>query len=68
MEFQDLTLMLKAVRVAAKKGDYEVAHSLEDDLLKKTLAYIASGNCSCPKEFAAAALKVTKIKFQRHCA
>lgn len=44
--------------------DTEVAHILEDRLLKRTLRAIAKG-VSNPEKLAKAAMKVSRIKFSR---
>jgi len=47
--------------------DYEIAHSMEDDLFIKVLTSIKNGACN-PVELAAEALKTTVLDFERHTA
>lgn len=48
-------------------GDYESAHSMEDDLYLDVLNAIADG-AKDAAELAKEAIKTTKINFPRHCA
>ena len=49
------------------KGDDEAAHSLEDDIHQRVLAYIAA-NEGDHRELAASALSTRDIDFGRWCA
>lgn len=55
--------------IADAAPDYEVQHSLEDDLLAGVLASIAASSTdSHARALASAALAVREINFQRPCA
>ena len=49
-------------------GDYEAAHSEEDDLHRAVLLAIATGDTENSQEIAAAALTTQDIEFSRYCA
>lgn len=56
-------------RIADAAGDYEVAHSLEDDLHRAVLAAIANGeHDDSAMDMARMALKTGDIEFARYCA
>lgn len=55
-------------RIRGAVGDYEIAHSLEDQLREKVLQAIAVGNCQDPKQCAAVALETRDFDFVRYCA
>lgn len=57
--------------IAKKKGDPEMAHSMEDSLLEDVLTAIVDGSFhwyTSPAKLARAALKVKEIEFERWCA
>lgn len=70
MTLQDAVKALAAIRGAARRGDDDVAHSLEDELRTDVLAAIANGNVegTSPALLAAVALSSSEIGFMRHCA
>lgn len=68
MTLNEAVEALRAIREAARDGDYESAHGLEDKLHRDVLATIASGNAMSPVHLAAAALLSGDIQFERHCA
>ena len=53
--------------IKEKRGDYEVAHSLEDDLRRDVLQEIARGTRKS-RALAGEVLKSRHIKFARVCA
>ncbi len=53
--------------IGQKAGDFEAAHSDEDDLYEEVLKAIVAGHDD-PVELAKAALLTKKINFARHCA
>lgn len=55
------------IEESAKAGDFEQAHSLEDDMMIGVLEAIASGNAQAGY-LAAEALKSREIDFPRPCA
>lgn len=57
----------RVAKIAATKGDDEVAHSMEDSLYEDVLQAIAD-NHPDPGGLAAEALKTRDIRFDRHCA
>lgn len=54
-----------AIRRAAKSGDYETAHKLEDLLRFDVLMAIANREIEYPDELAAMAASTTQIPFLR---
>lgn len=59
--------MLLRVGIAAKSGDTERAHALEDELYHAVLVEIAKGE-TYAAELARAALRSRQLTFKRHCA
>ena len=57
-----------AIRRAAKSGNYETAHRLEDLLRADVLSAIANREIEYPAELAAMAASTTQIPFLRVCA
>ena len=57
-----------AIRRAAKSGDYETAHRLEDALRADALSAIANLETDEPAALATLALSTTRFAFQRWCA
>lgn len=66
MTVADVTTRAKNIELVA--GDFEVAHSDEDDLHHDVLKAIADGNCDNPAALAKEALKTLDIEFPRYCA
>ena len=54
-------------RLSGARGDYEIAHGLEDALRDKVLVAIADGARN-PSDLAAEVLKSSDIDFKRCCA
>ena len=54
--------------IAAKRGDDENAHGMEDELHQDVLRAVAEGRCSDAAGCAAEALKSLDIDFARWCA
>ncbi|MGM9908886.1 MAG: hypothetical protein ACI31O_03505 [Limosilactobacillus vaginalis] len=48
------------------KGDFEMAHEMEDDLYKDVLKEVVAGNPES-KEMARIALQTREINFPRYC-
>lgn len=63
MTLEDVARWVEGVRRMAR--DNEAAHGREDDCWKKTLRFIASGDCPDPVAFAAAALRTLEIDYVR---
>lgn len=63
-------MMLDKIAEVAAEGDFEKAHSLEDELLGSSLTLISTGELDGPECVALAklVLKSTEIVFQRACA
>lgn len=59
--------MLASVRSAARRGDFEVAHSAEDDMREAILRAVAAGVPNA-RELATIALATNRILFKRACA
>jgi len=57
-----------AIRRAAKSGDDETAHRLEDALRADALSAIANLETDEPAALATLALSTTRFAFQRWCA
>jgi len=57
-----------AIRRAAKSGDSETAHRLEDALRADVLTAIANLETDQPSELAALTMSTSQIRFQRWCA
>ncbi len=69
VHIDEITDRIAKIVEAALLRDYEVAHSLEDELHVDVLASIASGlPGQVATKFAAYAIQTRDIKFQRHCA
>ena len=49
-------------------GDFEAAHSMEDELHSAVLGHIANGTANRPEDCARAALTTEKLEFPRYCA
>ena len=55
-------------RIAASRGDYEVAHSMEDSLMTEFIEYVASQTVDASlAEMAREVLKTRDIDFARYC-
>ena len=54
--------------IRASAGDYEAAHSKEDDLYCEFIHHIADGDFGKLSEMAIEVLKTQSISFPRHCA
>lgn len=65
MTEQDIKHELERIRQSA--GDYEVAHSLEDDLYLRAIQHVADGG-ELTMEMAELILTSQKIKFARYTA
>ena len=70
---EDIQVVIKYIEEI--RGDYEVAHSTEDDLHVAVLRTIAAGNSShevlrrwVSRDLATAALGTVELDFPRHCA
>lgn len=59
--------MVEQVRQVAMEGDYERAHSIEDDIYYKALLAISVGERN-PIEIAETALKAEQLDFPRWAA
>ena len=57
-----------AIRRAAKSGDDETAHRLEDAFRADVLTAIANLETDAPSQLAAVAISTSRIAFQRWCA
>ena len=55
-------------QIALSRGDYEHAHSLEDQLRERVLKAIAGGKAEDPVKLAKIALSTSEIQFPRYCA
>lgn len=54
----------RVAKIVASKGDYDIAHGMEDDLFLDVLKAIAAG-AKEPKALAAEAIKSADIDFPR---
>lgn len=54
--------------ISRASGDFERAHSLEDQLFEDVLLAVARGEADDPRAVAEEALESTKLVFQRACA
>ncbi len=68
MTIKDVRAKLKEIRAKAAEGDYEAAHSKEDDLFEAVLRYIAKDPVGELALLAGEALKSKRIKFGRYAA
>lgn len=64
----DIYPRLATIREHAETGDYEAAHSEEDDLWRDVLRAIADQEVTHPDVIAEMALSTRRIRFERHCA
>jgi hypothetical protein len=60
-------VLRRVEEIRRRRGDPEVAHTMEDELRADVLAAIADG-AENPRELASAALETSKIEFARWCA
>lgn len=58
----------KLSEIADVVGDYEAAHSREDDLYYDLLKAIAAGECDDPEACARVAISSKHLDFPRYCA
>lgn len=68
MLIRDVEKRVKLIEILVDSGDYEGAHSDEDQLYLDLLTAIANGSCSAPQVCAQVALRTQQLKFDRHCA
>ena len=65
MTQSEIELAVKEIRERAKAGDYEVAHSLEDELYWEFVKYIAKTDNVVAAKKAKMVLKTQKIVMSR---
>lgn len=68
MKVREVQDRAEEVLFAARSGDYEKAHALEDALYRDLLAAIANNTCPAPCTCAYFALRTQTENFSRHCA
>jgi hypothetical protein len=68
MKLATVRQRIGAIRRAAKSGDAETAHRLEDALRADALSAIANLETDEPAALATLALSTTRFAFQRWCA
>lgn len=68
MTLEEVKLAVREIQAAAKEGDYEKAHSLEDQLYHSVLLSLATTMISRHSDMAKMALRTQELKFDRHCA
>lgn len=70
MKIEDAENYLVRLRQKAEEGDYEAAHSLEDDLFRDVLIAIAEGKVrgQSARDLCAKALESGDIQFGRYAA
>jgi hypothetical protein len=61
-------LRTKINRIEACAGDDEIAHGMEDELMREFISYIAAGGVDDIQYKASQVLTTANIDFQRWCA